>query len=154
MNVFFIGLLIFYMYTATYIDSVNISFSLVALLTARILNWKRDRLTMKTDMLRNVNLIIGFVMVLITLYHLVPARYITLSWTAAAALYFVLSLVLKNVKYRYMALGTMLAAATYLFIIDLARIELVYRIVALMFLATISIGLSIYYTIKSRKKAE
>jgi len=63
-----------------------------------------------------------------------------------------LSLILKNVKYRYLALGTMIAATFYLFIVDLAKIELVFRILALMFLAIISIGLSIYYSRKNKKK--
>ena len=81
-----------------------------------------------------------------------PNQYITLSWTLAAVLYFVLSLVIKNVKYRYMALGMMVAAALYLFIVDLARIELVFRVIALLFLAIISIGLSFYYSKKLKKK--
>jgi len=93
-------------------------------------------------------------MVLVTLYHLIPARYITLSWTVAAVIFFALSLILKNVKYRYLSLGTMIAAAFYLFIVDLAKIELIYRIIALMFLAIISIGLSVYYTKKSKRKAD
>lgn len=143
-------LLVFYLSNAIILDGVNISFSIVALITARILNWKRDRLTIKTSLLRNVYLVIGFIMVLITLYNLIPDRYITLSWTVAAVLYFVFSFILKNVKYRYLALGTMVASIFYFFIIDLARIELVYRIVALMFLAIISIGISIYYS--KRKK--
>ncbi|NOX85971.1 MAG: DUF2339 domain-containing protein [Chlorobi bacterium] len=150
----FITLLIFYMSTSPPLNGVNISFSLVALITARILNWKKDRLTIKTDILRNIYLVTGFIMVLLTLYHLIPARYITLSWTVAAVIYFVLSILLKNVKYRYLALGTMIAAAFYLFIVDLAKIELVYRIIALMFLAIISIGLSIFYTRRSRRKVD
>ena len=148
----FLTIVLLYLKTSELIDGVNISFSLVALLTARLLNWKRDRLTIKTNLLRNVYLIIAFFMVLLTLHHLIPERYITLSWTVAAVVYFVLSLVLKNVKYRYMALGTMIAAAFYFFIIDLDRIELVFRIIALMFLAFIPIGLSIYYSKKIKKK--
>ncbi|MDP2721342.1 MAG: hypothetical protein Q8O72_01180 [Bacteroidales bacterium] len=148
----FVILLLLYLQTSELIDGVNISFSLVALLTARLLNWKRDRLTIKTNMLRNTYLFIGFFVVLLTLFHLIPDKYITLSWTVAAVIYFALSLALKNVKYRYMALGTMIAAAFYFFIIDLDRIELVFRIIALMFLAFISIGLSIYYSKKIRKK--
>lgn len=150
----FLTLLIFYLITSQPADGINISFTLVALLTARILNWRKDRLTIKTDLLRNTYLITGFVMVLFTLYHLVPARYITLSWTAVAAVFFALSLILKNVKYRYLALASMIAAAVYLFIIDLARIELIYRIMALMFLAIISIGLSVFYTKKSKRKVD
>jgi len=152
MNTFlYLILLIFYLQSLANIDGVDISFSIAALVTARILNWKKDRLTIKTDMLRNIYLLIGFVMVLITLYHVVPAHYVVLSWTSAAIVYFILSLILKNVKYRYMALGTMIAATFYLFIVDLATIELVFRIIALLFLALISIGLSIYYSKKNKK---
>jgi len=45
-----------------------------------------------------------------------------------------------------MALGTMICAAFYLFIIDLASIEIVYRVLALLLLAVVSIGISIYYS--------
>jgi len=150
----FLILLFFYLRMSDLTNGVNISFSITALLTARILNWQKNRLTIKTDLLRNVYLFIAFMMVLITLYHMAPARYLTLSWTAAALGYFILSLILKNVKYRYMALGTMLAATFYLFIIDLASMELVFRILAFMFLAIISIGLSIFYSKRSKRKAE
>jgi hypothetical protein len=134
------------------INEVNVSFSLAALITARILNWKKERLTIRTEMLRNFYLLLGFVMVLITFYHMIPDKYVTLSWAAVALVYFGLSLLLKNVKYRWMALSTLIAAAFYLFIVDLSRIELVYRVLALLFLAAISIGLSIYYTRGSRAK--
>ena len=155
MNTFlFIILLVFYLQTSSFIDGVNISFSLAALLTARILYWKQDQLNIKTDILRNIYLFIGVVMVLITLYHLMPDRYIALSWTFVAVIFFGMSFILKIAKYRYLALGTLIAAAFYLFIVDLAKIELVFRIIALMFFALISIGLSIYYTKKSKRKTE
>ena len=93
----------------------------------------------------------GFVMVLLALFHAVPGKFVTLSWTLAALLYFLLSLILKNVKYRYMALGTMISTAFYLFIVDLARIEIIYRVLALLFLAAISIGISMYYTNRTKK---
>jgi hypothetical protein len=147
-------LLIVYLSTSLHTTGINISFSVVAIATARILNWKKERLTIKTEYLRNFYLISAFFMVPYTLYNSVPKQYITLSWTLAAVLYFAFSLILKNVKYRYLALGTMIAAAIYLFIVDLARIELVYRIVSLLFLAMISIGLSIYYTKKLKSKSE
>jgi uncharacterized membrane protein len=88
----------------------------------------------------------GFVMMLLALYHSVPKHFITLSWTLAALIYFLLSILLKNVKYRYLALGNMICAALYLFLVDLAKIELIYRVLALLFLSAISIGISMYYT--------
>ncbi len=153
MNSFmFFILLVGYLVSSPSGNGENISFTLVALATARIINWKRVRLIISTDLIRNYYLITGFIMVLFTLYHLINNSYITLSWSIAAVLYFILSLILKNVKYRYMALGTMIAAAFYLFIVDLARIELVFRVIALLFLALISIGLSFYYSKKLRRK--
>jgi hypothetical protein len=150
----FLILLIAYLTTSHSVNSVNISFALVALVTARTLNWKKQFLQIKTEMLRNTNLITGFFMVLYALYRLVPGPYVTLSWTAAAILYFVLSFAIHNIKYRYLALATMVATALYLFIVDLARVEIIFRVVAFLFLAVLSIVLSFYYTKRRNKKPE
>lgn len=150
----FLFLLFTYLGTSHSVNSVNVSFALVALITARTLNWKKQFLQIKTEMLRNTNLITGFFMVLYALYRLVPGPYVTVSWTAAAILYFVLSFAMHNKKYRYLALATMVATALYLFIVDLARVEIIFRVVAFMFLAVLSIILSLYYTKRRNKKIE
>ena len=146
-----LAILILYLLTSKSISGVNFSFALVALISARVINWKRSRLQLETDLMRNLYMIEGFFMVLFALFHAVPRQFVTLSWTLAALLYFLISIILKNVKYRYMALGTMICAAFYLFIVDLARIEIVFRVIALLFLAAISIGISIYYTNRVKK---
>ena len=152
MNSFlFVTILIVYLLSSKPVSGVNFSFALVSLVSARIINWKQSRLQIKTDLIRNLYLIAGFFMVLYALFYAVPGQFVTLSWTMTALLYFLLSFILKNVKYRYMALGTMISAALYLFIVDLARIEIIYRVSALLFLAVISIGISIYYTNRMRK---
>lgn len=153
-SLMYLALLLVYLTTSATGDAMNISFSLVALATARILNWKKERLTIKTDLIRNFYLLTAFPMVLFTLHHLVPDQFVTLSWALAAVAYLLLSLILKNVKYRYMALGTMIAASFYLFLVDLSRIELVYRVVALLSLAFVAIGISIYYNKRLKKKPE
>jgi hypothetical protein len=150
-SLLFLTILAVYLLSSKSVDEVNISFAIVSLFSARIINWKRSRLQIKTDLIRDLYLIEGFIMVLYSLFKAVPGRFITLSWTMAALLYFLLSLVLKNVKYRYMALGTMICAAFYLFIVDLSRIEIIYRVLAFLFLAAISIGISMYYTNRIKK---
>jgi hypothetical protein len=150
-SLLFLTILSLYLLSSKPIDGVNFSFALIALISARIINWKRTRLQIETDLLRNLYLIEGFLMVLYALFHAVPKQFVTLSWTMAALLFFLLSFILKIVKYRYMALGTMICAAFYLFIVDLARIEIIYRVLALLFLAAISIGISIYYTNRIKK---
>ncbi len=153
-TILLIILLTAYLTTAHSDNSANIAFALVALITARTLNWQKERLKIKTELLRNTNLVMGFIMVLYALYRLVPGNYVTLSWTLAAALYFLLSFAMHNIKYRYLALGTMGATALYLFIVDLARVEIIYRVMAFLFLAIISIALSLYYTKRRKKTSE
>lgn len=150
-SLLFLTILLIYLFSAKPIAPVNFSFAIVALVSARVINWKRSRLKIKTDLIRNLYMILGFFMVMFALYHSVPKHFVSLSWTLAALFYFLLSLLLKNVKYRYMALGTIICAAFYLFIVDLARIELIFRVLALLVLASISIGISIYYTSRIKK---
>lgn len=147
-----ISLLLLYLSISEPVDSVNFSFAIVTLLTARILNWKKERMDIQTEILRNIFLVTGFFLILYAFYQWAPRQYITLSWTAAALIYFILSIVLHNVKYRYMALGTIIAAAFYLLIVDLAMIGMLYRIFTLLFLAFISIGISIFYS-RNKKKS-
>ena len=155
MNTFlFVILLVVYLSTAHSLNSANIAFALVALITARTLNWQKQRLQIKTELLRNTYLVIGFIMVLYALYRAVPGNYVTLSWTIAAGLYFLLSFAMKNIKYRYLALGTMTATVLHLFIVDLARVEIVFRVVAFLFVALISITLSLYYTRRRKRRME
>jgi hypothetical protein len=147
MNFFlFIFLIIGYYLSAGNIHSINFSFPLIALVSARIINWQKERLDVKTDLLRNLYLIFGFFAMLYALYIAVPSQYITLSWTISALVYFLVSILIKNIKYRWMAIFTMIAAAINLFIADLASVGIIYRIVAFMFLAIISIAISVYYT--------
>lgn len=151
-SLLFLMILLVYLITSKSIDSVNFSFALIAIISARIVNWQSSRLKIETHIMRNLYLIEGFIMVLLALFHAVPKEFITLSWIMAALLYFLLSLLLKNIKYRYMALGTMIFAALYLFLVDLASIELIYRVLALLFLSAISIGISMYYSSRIKKQ--
>jgi hypothetical protein len=150
-SILFLTILLVYLFSAKNVSSVNFCFAAISLISARIINWKRSRLYIKTDMIRNLYMIEGFAMMLLALYHAVPKQFVTFSWTMAALFYFIISLLLKNIKYRYMALGTMICSAFYLFLVDLARIEIIYRVLALLFLAAISIGISIYYNNRVKK---
>ena len=142
----FSGILLVYLVTAPASNLVNFTFLLVAHATARILNWQQERLTLRTDALRLVYLGFAFFLVLYALYQAVPSQYVTLSWTAASVTYFALSHLLHNVRYRWMAMGVLLVAVPYLFLIDLARLALEYRIVAFLFLGVMVLGISLFYT--------
>ena len=153
-SLLFLFILFIYLISSKPENSVSFSFAVVALVSARIINWKKERLEIKTDLIRNLYLLIGFFMMMFALLHAVPKQFVALSWTIAALAYFGLSFILKNVKYRYMALATMISAAIYLFVIDLARVEVIYRVLALLVLAAVSIGISVYYANRIKKTEE
>jgi hypothetical protein len=150
-SLLFLSILIIYLFTSKNTGGSDFCFAIAALVSARVINWKSSRLYIKTDLIRNLYMAEGFIMMLLALMHTVPRQFVTFSWTMTALLYFIISLLLKNIKYRYMALGTMICAAFYLFIVDLSRIEIIYRVLALLFLSVISIGISVYYTSRIKK---
>ena len=151
-NVFlFIVILLAYLISSDSINSINFVLSFTALATARIINWKKERLTLKTEVYRNIYLFIGISMLLYSLAMAVPSNYVTIAWSITAIILFALGIWLKNVKYRYLAIFTIIAAAIHIFLIDLANMEIGYRVIALLAVAVISIGLSLYYTKRIRK---
>ena len=121
-------------------------FAVVALISARILNWKKERLTLQTGTMRNLYLGIAFVLILYGLYRAVPAEFVTLAWTAAAVCYFLLSYLLNNVKYRWMGTLALIVTVFYLLIVDLPRLNMTYRIIAFLFLGVMALLISLFYT--------
>lgn len=153
-TILFVGLLIAYFITGEILHGINFSFALVALGTARILNWRKERLEIRTELIRNLFLFTGAIMILFSLHEAVPPNFVTLSWTLSAMLFFILSVVIRNMKYRWLAIITMVVTVFYLFIVDLSNISLGYRIVALMFIAAISLGISIFYSRRQKNKKD
>jgi hypothetical protein len=144
-SLIFVGILLTYLAASPSSDPVNFSFALVALGSARVMNWQKERLTLRTEALRNVYLSVTFAMVLYALYRAVPGEYVTLSWTAAAVTYFSLSRLLGNVKYRWMAVATVLISVFYLLLVDLARLDPRFRIAAFLLLGLMALMISLFY---------
>jgi hypothetical protein len=149
----YILILLVYLISSPPIDNINFVLVVVALATARILNWKKDRLTLKTEIFRNIYLIIAFIMVLYALNHAVPTQYVTLSWTAIAIIYLLLSILLRNIKYRWMSFMTMVFTGGHLLFVDMAKMDMGYKVITFLVFAAISIGLTLYYTKWIKKKS-
>ncbi len=145
-SLLYISLMVFYILNPVSYIFTDFTFMLVAFITARVINGKKERLNIKTELLRDLYLISGLIMTLITFYHAVPTAYISGSWIFVAILFFVLSHLIKNVKYRWLAIATMLASAIKLIFIDMSDIDIGYRVLVFLALAIISIIVSILYT--------
>jgi hypothetical protein len=155
MNTFLmITLVLLYYNLSGNLQSVNFVIPLVAFFSARIINWQKERLNIKTEFIRNIYLFTLFFTLLYATYNGLPGQYITVSWLLIAGIYFVLSIFVKSIKYRWMALGNLLVAAFYLFIVDLAKIDLIYRILIFLAFAITTIVISTYYVKKLKEKEE
>ncbi|RIJ49478.1 hypothetical protein D1614_08035 [Maribellus luteus] len=124
----------------------NFSFMLVAFVSARIINWQKERLNIKTELVRNLYLLLGFGMTLVAFYHVSPPSYITATWIFAGLLFFLVGYLLKNIKYRWLAISAMVVSAIRLIFVDMASVNIGYRILAFLGLAIISIAVSVWYT--------
>jgi uncharacterized membrane protein len=139
-------ILLAYLVSSPQADLVNFGFAVVALGSARIMNWQKERLTLRTEMLRNAYLIIALIFVAYALFGAVPRQFVTLAWAAAAASYFGLSILLSNVKYRWMGIATLLGTVVYLFLVDLARLGPGFRVLSFLGLGGVAVLISLFYT--------
>ena len=134
------------------LNLVNFSIPVVAFLSARIINWQKERLNIKTDFIRNIYLLTLFFSMLYATYKGLPGHYITVVWLVISGIYFGLSILLKSIKYRWMGMANLIVSAFYLFLVDMAKSDLIFRILAFLAFAIISIGISTYYVRKLKQR--
>lgn len=152
---FAIYLAVFFAYLslAGTVGVISMSFGFVALLSARILNWKKDRLELKTDMMRNAYLASALFVFPYALYHVLPRAYVSLSWLGLALFYYIASRILNNNrKYRWMALLTTSLTILYVFIVDMVGVEPVWRIISFLVLGIALLAVSMIYSRRRQNK--
>lgn len=149
--VIFLLLFLAFLIVAQHISLISICFGIVALLSARILNWQRDRLTLKTEHMRNAYLGTAFFMIPYALYHTVPAGFVSISWLVVALFYYLMSRTLNSRKYRWMGLLTLAITIPYAFLVDMTRLDPTFRIISFIILGTVLLAVSISY---SKRRAD
>jgi hypothetical protein len=153
---FIIYLIIFiaYLVSSSTVSSVSVSFGIVALLSARVLNWQRDTLALRTELMRNAYLASALLFLPYALYNSVPPHLVSVSWLILASLYYSASRILKSRKYRWMALLTMSLTILYVFIVDLTSVDPVVRIISFLAVGSALLGISMIYSRKKRATAK
>ena len=142
-----------YMVVAKQETGISIGFGIVALLTARILNWKMEWLELKTGMMRNAYLASAFIVFPYALYHMVPRAYVSLSWVAVAVAYYLMNLIVHNPKYRWMGHLTLLLTAVYVVFAGLTQLAPTYRIISFLVLGTVLLVVSLIFTrVRARRQ--
>lgn len=149
----FLGIFGAYLIAADSGSAVSVSFGLVALATARILNWQKDRLELKTELMRNAYLATALFVIPYALYHTVPRGWVSVSWLGVAAAYYLASRWLHNAKYRWMALLTMILTVLWVFLMDLVALNPVIRIFSFLVLGTVMLVISMGYSRRRSRPA-
>jgi len=152
---FFIFLMIFlvFLVISGTTSGISLSFGIVALLSARILNWKKDQLELQTEQMRNAYLVTALLIIPYSLYHMIPSEFVAFSWIAIAIIYYLLSVLLKNTKYRYMSLATYLITVIYVLVIGITSEETASKILSFLVVGSALIILSIIYARNKNKKS-
>ncbi len=142
----FVMVVLGYMITAGKETGISLGFGVVALLTARILNWKQERLELQTHLMRNAYLACAFVVFPYASYHLVPRAFVSVSWVGVAVVYYVMNLIVNNVKYRWMGHLTLLMTVLYVIMIGVTQLPPTYRILSFLVLGTVLVIVSFVFT--------
>ena len=149
----YVAIVLAYMAVAREESGISVGFGVVALLTARILNWKKERLELTTELMRNAYLASAFVVFPYALYHLVPGAYVSVSWVGVAVAYYLMNLVVRNPKYRWMGHLTLLLTVGYVLVAGLTRLTPTYRIISFLVLGTVLVAVSLIFTqVRARRK--
>ena len=142
----FVLVVLGYVITASRETGISVGFGIVALLTARILNWQQERLTLKTQFMRNAYLACAFLVFPYAFYHLVPRALVSVAWVGIALAYYVMNLVVRNVKYRWMGHLTLLLTVLYIVVIGLTQLAPAYRIASFLLLGTVLLVVSLLFS--------
>jgi hypothetical protein len=128
-------------------SGISLVFVLVALTSARILKWQKDRLELKTELMRNAYLTSAFIVFPYALYHIVPAAWVAVSWVGIALFYYVMNMLTKARKYRWMGHNTLLLTVVYILIMGIGKMEGTQRIVSFLVLGSVLLVVSLVFTL-------
>lgn len=150
----YLGIVFGYVIVAERETGISLGFGVVALVSARILNWQKERLELKTALMRNAYLLSAFVVFPYALYHLVPARQVGLAWVGLALGYYALNFLVQNQKYRWMGHATLLLTTCYLVVLGTSGLEPLYRVLSFLVLGTVLLIVSLVFTrLRKRQRA-
>ena len=142
----YVAIVLGYIVVAERETGISLGFGLVALVSARILNWQQDRLELKTTLMRNAYLVGAWLVFPYALYHLVPGKHVGLAWVGLALGYYALNLLVQNQKYRWMGHATLLLTLCYVVVVGTSRFEPVYRVLSFLVLGTVLLVVSLVFT--------
>jgi uncharacterized membrane protein len=103
--------------------------------------------------MRNAYLASAFIVFPYALYHLMPPAYVSVAWVGLAVAYYLMNLIVRNPKYRWMGHLTLLATVLYVIVIGITQLSPTYRILSFLVLGTVLVVVSLVFTqVRARQK--
>lgn len=150
----FLAILIAYLFMIEKISWMTSGFGIIALISARIINWQKERLELKTENLRNFYLVIAFLIFPLIIYSNLSEHYVGIALIILAFIYYTIGKLVDNKKYRMMASGTLILSLIYIMIFALTTDESDYRIISFLLVSFSLIIISIEYAKEKFKGKE
>lgn len=142
----FITIVAGYLAVSSVEEGIMIVFGLVALASARILNWQQERLALQTVVMRNAYLVLAFAAMPYGLSGMVPQGAIAVAWVGLAIFYYGMNQLIRNQKYLWMAHLTLMLTVLYVLIIGIIQLDAMFRIVSFLTLGVVLLAVSVIYT--------
>jgi len=135
------------------VNFAGISFGIIALASPRLLNWQQERIELKTEKIRTVYLFTALIWNPYFIYCMFSGEFVGLTLLALALFYFIMSKLLKNLKYRIMAVLTLLITVGYLMFFGLTNQNITYKIISFLSAGIVLLLTSAAYSrMKSKMK--
>jgi hypothetical protein len=126
--------------------AIGLGFGLVAMVSARMLDWKRERLELQTGLMRNTYLATALAVFPYALDRLVPVAWVGLAWVGVALAYYLLGAARRERPYRWMGHATLLLTAVYLAVAGIRRLEPLFRNLSFLVLGAVLLAISLLFT--------
>ncbi len=142
----FLGTMLAYLFYDFQAGALAVSFGIVGLASARILHWKKNSLDFSTEKIRNGYLLITLIIFPYTFGWYLSSMFAGLAMLALALVYLGISKVLKNIKYRYMSVLTLVISAIYLMILGFTNADVTDKITSFIASGVVLILVSAVYS--------
>jgi len=124
---------------------VNLNFAAVAVLSFWLLQRYRESLGLSSPLFAYAYLVFALVVTPVGLYLGVPAEAVSVAWLGASLAYFGLAFLLRERALRVVAITFLLLTVGHVFLIDLAQLEPVYRVLSFLALGVVLVAISLIY---------
>jgi|GEM_PF-2203209 len=144
--------LLVYLLVGDPVGPVNFNFVAVALISEWLLRISQGKIRGLPGIFRYLYIGAGYVMLLWGLALVLPQAYISLGWFGCSVVYLSVGFVFTLPGYRWTGFGSIFVAVARIFLVDLATLEPIYRVLSFLIIGGGIILIAMIYTKRAQVK--